>query len=244
MTFQHYTDILLTALQHNPKFDDVIKRKQEILDGVYRIENLDPVSVLFLGFNPAILSCKSRVLAVTQISDHARQFLDAKGIKYTYIDQQDLAGWHKKFQCVIAMDEFFTFADSDQDQQQKIRKICDLATDFVISTLRDYKNQEYKDREFSQPTMVRGKESSRIFVENHDWDLRDRTLWNSTVYEIDSAEGSLITHGPFKRRTMFFKQLAKFSMDAGAVNFLVHKDLMYKSLIKKNYEHVVSIQFD
>jgi len=43
---------------------------------------------------------------------------------------------------------------------------------------------------------------------------------------------------------MFFKQLAKFSIDAGAVNFLVHKNLMYKSLIKKNYEHVVSIQFE
>jgi hypothetical protein len=50
--------------------------------------------------------------------------------------------------------------------------------------------------------------------------------------------------GPFARRAMFFKQLAKFSHDAGAVGYNVHKNLMYKSLIKKNYEHVISIRFD
>jgi hypothetical protein len=64
------------------------------------------------------------------------------------------------------------------------------------------------------------------------------------VYEVAEPASSLETYGVFQRRTMFFKQLAKFSMDNGAVNFLVHKNLMYKSLIKKNYEHVVSIQFE
>ena len=37
--------------------------------------------------------------------------------------------------------------------------------------------------------------------------------------------------------------MAKFSIDAGANNFYVHKNLMYKSLIKKNYEHVITISF-
>jgi hypothetical protein len=140
------------------------------------------------------------------------------------------------------MDEYFTFADSDQAQQEKIAKICNLATAFVVSTIRDYKNQDYKDREFSQPVSVRNGKDTRIFLENHDWDLKDRTLWDTMIYEIEGS--SLKTYGIFDRRTMFFKQLAKFSMDAGAVNFLVHKNLMYKSLIKKNYEHVVSIQFE
>jgi hypothetical protein len=117
-----------------------------------------------------------------------------------------------------------------------------LATAFVVSTIRDYKNQDYKDREFSQPVSVRNGKDTRIFLENHNWDLKDRTLWDTMIYEIEGS--SLKTYGMFDRRTMFFKQLAKFSMDAGAVNFLVHKNLMYKSLIKKNYEHVVSIQFE
>jgi hypothetical protein len=242
MTFSDYTDAVLSALTFNPRFDDVVARKQEILDGVYRTENLEPTSILFVGFNPAILTCKAKTIAVTEISDVAQAFLKTHNVKFTYIDPADLSKYQKQFQCVVAMDEYFTFADSDQAQQDKIAKICNLATAFVVSTIRDYKNQDYKDREFSQPVSVRNGKDTRIFLENHNWDLKDRTLWDTMIYEIEGS--SLKTYGMFDRRTMFFKQLAKFSMDAGAVNFLVHKNLMYKSLIKKNYEHVVSIQFE
>lgn len=242
MTFADYTDAVLSALIFNPRFDDVVARKQEILDGVYRTENLEPTSILFVGFNPAILSCQAKTIAVTEISDSAQEFLKSKNVKFAYINPEDLSLFKKQFQCVIAMDEYFTFADSDQAQQDKIAKICNLATAFVVSTIRDYKNQDYKDREFSQPVSVRNGKDTRIFLENHNWDLKDRTLWDTMIYEIEGS--SLETYGIFERRTMFFKQLAKFSMDAGAVNFLVHKNLMYKSLIKKNYEHVVSIQFE
>ena len=242
MTFADYTDAVLSALIFNPRFDDVVARKQEILDGVYRTENLEPTTILFVGFNPAILSCQAKTIAVTEISDQAQAFLKSKNVKFSYIDSADLPKHQKQFQCVVAMDEYFTFADSDQAQQDKIAKICNLATAFVVSTVRDYKNQDYKDREFSQPVAVRNGKDTRIFLENHDWDLKDRTLWDTMIYEIEGS--SLKTYGIFDRRTMFFKQLAKFSMDAGAVNFLVHKNLMYKSLIKKNYEHVVSIQFE
>lgn len=244
MTFTNYTDAILSALLFNPKFEDQVARKQEILDGVYRIENLEPQSILFVGFNPAILSCRATTIAVTEISDTAQTFLKSKGVKFTYIDPTELCKHSKQFQCVVAMDEYFTFANSDTEQQTKIAKICNLATAFVISTIRDYKNMDFKERDFSQPATVRNSSETKIFVENHDWDMKDRTLWNTMVYEIKEPSSSLITYGPFDRRTMFFKQLAKFSMDAGAMNFLVHKNLMYKSLIKKNYEHVVSIQFE
>jgi len=244
MTFSSYTDAVLSALQDNLKFADAIARKQEILDGVYRLENLTPTSVLFIGFNPTILSCSADTIAVTEISDAAQQFLTDNKVKFTYIDPVDLPQYQKKFQCVVALDEYFTFAESEQDQQNKIFNICQLATNFVISTLRDYKNQDYKEREFSIPAQVRNGTTSQLFLESHEWDQRDRTHWNTMLYEIDRATGSTVSYGPFERRTMFFKQLAKFSMDAGAVHFLVHKNLMYKSLLKKNYEHVISIQFD
>jgi hypothetical protein len=244
MTFTTYTDAVLSALKFNPKFDDVIARKQEILDGVYQIENLEPQSVLFVGFNPAILSCRAPNIAVTDISQTARDFLVEHKVNFTYIDTNDLINYYKQFQCVVAMDEYFTYADSDADQQNKIKIICNLATYFVISTIRDYKNQDFKDREFSAPIAVRNSGKSLMFLESHEWDQKDRSRWNSVVHEIDRDSGDTSTYGPFSRRTMYFKQLAKFSMDAGAGNFQVHKNLMYKSLIKKNYEHVVSIQFE
>jgi hypothetical protein len=244
MTFANYTDAVLSALKFNPKLDEVVARKQEILDGVYQIENLEPQSVLFVGFNPAILSCRAPNIAVTDISADARNFLAEHKIKFAYIDTVDLVDYYKQFQCVVAMDEYFTYADSDADQQNKIKMICNLATNFVISTIRDYKNQDFKDREFSAPIAVRNSGQSIMFLESHDWDQKDRSRWNSLVHEIDRDTGNTNTYGPFDRRTMYFKQLAKFSIDAGAVNFQVHKNLMYKSLIKKNYEHVVSIQFE
>lgn len=243
MNFSNYTDAVLSALKFNPKFEDVVARKQEILNGVYRTENLEPQSILFVGFNPAILSSQAKVIAVTEISQAALNLLDQHGVNYVYIPPAELSNNKKKFQCVIAMDEYFTFFDSDQAQQDAISHICSLATDFVISTVRDYKNQDFKERDFSQPAVIRNGADYKIFVEFHNWDLKDRTRWTTQVHEIDN-NNNLVSYGVFERRTMFFKQLAKFSMDAGAVNFLVHKNLMYKSLIKKNYEHVVSIQFE
>ena len=244
MTFAEYTDAVLAALIFNPRLDDVVARKQEILDGVYRTENLDPTSILFVGFNPAILSCKAGTIAVTEISATAQTFLKTRRVTFTYISPTQLGQYKKQFDCVVAMDEYFTFANSDQEQQIKIANICSLAKNFVISTIRDYKNQDFKDREFSTPALVRNSGATKIFLESHDWDLKDRTLWNTMIYEIDSLNNGMKAYGKFERRTMFFKQLAKFSMDAGAVNFMVHKNLMYKSLIKNNYEHVVSIQFE
>ena len=244
MNFSTYTDATLSALTFNPKIDDQVARKQEILDGVYRTENLEPQSILFVGFNPAILSCQAKTIAVTEISDRAQAFLTARGINFTYIDPAELDAYRKQFDCVVAMDEYFTFAETDQEQQDMIAKICNLATAFVISTIRDYKNMDYKERDFSRPVMVRNGSDNKLFVENHDWDVKDRASWTSMVYEIGYNKNSLTTYGVFNRRTMYFKQLAKFSSDAGSVNFLVHKNLMYKSLIKKDYEHVVSIQFE
>ena len=80
-------------------------------------------------------------------------------------------------------------------------------------------------------------------MESHNWDPRDRSRWTSVVHAIDQTNG-LLTFGPFERHTMYFKQLANFSAVAGADAFLVHKNLMYKGLIKKNYEHVITIKFE
>lgn len=242
--FAKYTDASLTAFEFNPKSQDAVARKQEILDNIYRFHNFTPSSVLFMGFNPVILSTKAKRICVSDISDRARTFLDSKGVTYEYIPTESLGNYLKSFDAVIAMDEYFTFAGSDSRQQELVKEISLLAKEMIISTLRDYKNQDFKDREFSTPAVVRNNSTNKMFVESHDWDINDRNAWNTMVYEITNPENHLTTYGPFDRRTMYFKQFAKFTADAGAVGFTVHKNLMYKSLIKKNYEHVISVRFD
>ena len=68
----------------------------------------------------------------------------------------------------------------------------------------------------------------------------DKNAYTGTIYEVSTQ---MQVYGPFHRRNMYFKQLAKFSLDNAAVNFYVHKNIMYKSTIKKNYEHIITIKF-
>jgi hypothetical protein len=195
-----------------------------------------------LGFNPVVLVDTTKEIFITEISDAARSYLSDAGIQFTYIPREKLIEGKHKFDSVIALDEYFTFANSDNDQKNKVSEICNLALEYVITTCKDYKNQEFKDREFSVPALIKNTRSDNVFLEYHNHDHQDRNSWHTNVYQI--SNNVLDYHGPYARRALYFKQLAKFSHDAGAVGFNVHKNLMYKSLIKKNYEHVISIRFD
>lgn len=242
LTYVEYTDILLNAYKFNSKQQEVLGKKTELLRSIYEYQNLVPETILFFGFSPWILSHKSADVVVTCISQEAVDFLKDSGKRVTVIETKDLAQYSKKFQCVVAPDEFFTFAKTEQEQLEHIRLICSLASEFIITTLRDYKNQDYKDKEFSTPMIVKHTQGNKVFLENHNYDLNDRNSWTSVVYEITNNQ--LQVHGPFNRRQMFFKQLAKFSADSGASYFHVQKNIMYKSLIKKNYEHIILIGMD
>jgi hypothetical protein len=117
-----------------------------------------------------------------------------------------------------------------------------LTNDILITTVKDYKNQDFKEREYSHPVMIKHYNDLTSFIEIHNWDSEDRNFWNTLVYQLNNTSASF--KGTFKRRSLYFKQLAKFCKDYGSNDFLVHKNLMYKSIIKKNYEHVISVRFD
>lgn len=242
MNFESYTSCLLEAFVSHAKTAEVLKRKKDIIDEIAIFHNYSPNKVLYMGFNPAILVDNTKELFVTAISKPARDFLQNSGIKFVYIPQEQLGMYQKKFDSVVALDEYFTFASNDIEQKNKVTEICNLASEYVITTVRDYKNQEFKDREFSSPALIKNSKNTNIFLEFHDHNTHDRNSWQTFVYQI--CNNMLTVSGSYTRRAMFFKQLAKFSHDAGAVGFNVHKNLMYKSLIKKNYEHVISIRFD
>lgn len=241
--FSRFTEAIQRAFQTSLKQDEIVSKKQEILNGVYEYHNLVPSSTLFVGFNPAIFTKKNGKVTVTGITESVKEYLDSRGADYVYASEQEVFAQSQRFDAVVAGDEFFTFADSGPQQQELVKQVCNLAQEFVISTLRDYKNQDFKDREFSAPAVVRGNKSTMIWNEFHDWNQADRNLWTSHLHGIDLSNGIVVADS-FKRHTMYFKQLAKFSSDAGADDFTVHKNLMYKSPIRKNYEHVISIRFE
>jgi len=107
--------------------------------------------------------------------------------------------------------------------------------------MRDYKNMDFKERDFSSPLALYDGKSPQIYIEHHSFDSSDKTEWTTHVYAI--KEDSMKVYGGFYRRSILFKQMARISQDAGSKNFLVQNNLMYKSLIKKNLEHVIGIKY-
>jgi hypothetical protein len=240
-TFAGYTETSVNAFEFNPKSQEVVDRKQEILRSIAQHHGNIPASVLFYGFSPMILASGYKQVSVTQINPQTKKFLDDKGVKYTYVAEEDLGNYRKSFDWVVAVDEYFTFARTEEEQLAKIQLANSLAKTAIITTLRDYKNQDFRDREFSQPLAVHNHADTKLYLEYHHYDYADKNAWTTMVYEMYGNNS--VTYGPFARRSMYFKQMANFSISAGAKQFYVHKNLMYKSLIKKNYEHVISISF-
>jgi len=233
--FSQYTEIVFDAFCLHNKNKDIVDRKQDIIDKITEFYNVSPESYLFVGFNPAILSVQAKEIYVTEISDKIFTWLKSHRPEIRQLDQP------KTVDCIIAVDEYFTFADSDQAQKDAITNMCRLANEIIITTVKDYKNQDFKDREYSQPAIVKNN-GITAYTEIHDWHQTDKNSFTTTTYEL---AGSKTACRPVSnRKTMYFKHMAKFCMDAGATDFLVHKNLMYKSLIKKNYEHVISIRFE
>jgi len=234
--FTNYSDIIFDAFCLHSKRKDIIDKKQEILDRVNEHYNAVTDSILFVGFNPAILSTKAKEIYVTNVSDRIFNWLTNQNIAV-----QPLANL-RKFDTVVAVDEYLTFAKTDSDQRALISQLCFLTNGIVVTTVKDYKNQDFKEREYSQPAIIKTNNQVTAFTEIHDWDLKDKNTWQTSAYKLTDKCSDCL--GTFDRRTLYFKQLAKFSIDSGALDFLVHKNLMYKSLIRRNYEHVISIQFD
>lgn len=235
-SFEHYSDSILKAFLLHPKQNEVIERKQEIITKISDSYNEDFQKILFVGFNPVIFALKSRDIYCTQINANGVEYLTSQKVKI-----KPLTSVKEKFDLIFAVDEFFTFCNSEDEQREIIKKFCHITNSCIVTTLKDYKNIDFKYREFSEPAIIRTDDDINSFTEIHNWSMDDRYCFDTYTYQLrkNSAEHM----GNYKRRTLFFKQLAKITSDAGSTNFLVHKNLMYKSLIKKNYEHVISIDF-
>jgi hypothetical protein len=238
--FSKYGDVIFDAFRLHTKKKEIVERKQDIIDKIVEFYNTSVESVLFVGFSPAILSCchKNKEIYIAEVSDNVIQWLESEGISVKTFDSAE----NKTFDLVIAFDEYLTFAASDDAQRAAIASLCKYSGNLIITTVKDYKNQDFKDREYSQPAIIRSDDQTTAFTEIHDWDQKDKNIWTTALYQLSGEDAQC--RGIYNRRTLFFKQLAKLSMDVGATNFLVHKNLMYKSLIKKNYEHVISISFE
>lgn len=236
-SFTDYNSVIFNAFITHSKQKEVVEKKEEIFSKIFEYYNYTPSNFLFIGFSPYMTCLKGKTITLTETDDTILAWLDKQKIKV-----KPLATASKeKFDCVIAMDEYLTFSDSDEQLKQKISVIRTVCSNLFLTSVKDYKNQDFKDREYSIPAIIKSNNSVRSFTEIHDWSINEKSSFRTFLYELTDRDSKF--HGQFSRKPVYFKQLARFCSDVGAVDFLVHKNVMYKSLIKKNYEHVISVSF-
>ena len=217
-SFTQYSDILLDGFVSNLRSAEVANKKKSILDEILTFYNLSRDSIMFVGFNPWILSMGTTPFSITEVSDDVVAYLREQGCVFEQVELYNTVP--KSVSVIVAVDEYFTFADSDAEQRRLAEQLSSVAQNLIITTLRDYKNQDFKDREFSQPIMVLGPIGNKIYLEYYSYEPYDKNASTSITHVISDQ---LITHGPYARRNMYFKQLAKFSIDAGPLTFMFTK---------------------
>ena len=145
------------------------------------------------------------------------------------------------FDWVIAPDEWITYAESEEQQKHMLGLISKITRKGFFTTMKDYKNMYANQRYFEEPFVLRTNSGDAITIRKRQWDNQDRQAWDQQVYIIHNEE--LYICDIFRRRTMYFKQLAKFTSDLGARSFAVEKQTMYKPAFSKTFEYVVCIKF-
>ena len=146
-----------------------------------------------------------------------------------------------KFDYVIGPDEILTYANDENEQKQMLSMISKIADKSFITTIKDYKNMYSNQRYFEEPFVLRTDKGDAIVVRKREWDQVDRQAWIQENFIIHNEK--LYICETYKRRTMYFKQLAKFSGDLGSTHFSVDKKNMYKPAFSKTFEYVVTIKF-
>ena len=131
--------------------------------------------------------------------------------------------------------------DGELEQKQMLSMISKIARKGFFTTVKDYKNMYANQRYFEEPFTLRTDTGDAILIRKREWLQQDRQAWMQQNYIIHNQE--LIGCGPYKRRTMYFKQLAKFTSDLGATSFAVEKQNMYKPAFSKTFEYVVCVKF-
>jgi hypothetical protein len=164
-----------------------------------------------------------------------------RSIQWVDGDLYDFSVQGIEFDWVIAPDEYLCLQESEEAQKSNINAISKIAKKGFITTFIDYKNLGNNKKHFDEPFQLKSDAGDAILIRSRQWSRTDRQRWTQQNYIIQNQK--LTVCEPYVCRTMYFKQLAKFTSDAGAKNFCVDKKTMYKALFRKEFEYIVVITF-
>jgi len=207
--------------------------KVEILQKLFGGLQIQPKTLLFTHFNPIVLLLEQHYDCVV-VGDQSVKY--AFQSSSTFIDH--IAQIKDTADITIALDEYFTFATTENDQRNLLSDIQKVTSGYLITSLQDYKNNAPHKRNHVES----GVYGDSIIVEQSQIDKNNKQNWQTHIYFIENNR-DLTVVGPLDRRTMYFKQLAKYSSDLGGSDYVIQKNMLYRGFFKKNYEHIITVQF-
>ncbi len=199
-----------------------IPKAQSVIMSAFKELGHQPKEVLSLNENWATLFLKEQGLSVTLIHEHKA---------------------NKKYDTILALDETLCRYSSESTQKQGIVNLLSLLDDngIMLISLRDYRNGNFHRRPLGDTVVNEIDGEQYVTVEVNEHNPRDKQSWSQKMYSIRNNQVfDVINCGD--RRTLYFKQLAKYSNDFNNTNFGVFKDLYWRGTWRRTPEHLLWIK--
>ena len=221
----------------------VIQKKSRVLQDVINEKKPNAKTILAFGLVPELINLELNNCSVTIIepSPAACEFADTlyNALGKTGVIKHKLKDDDKDYDVVLGLNQYITYLDSDQKQQEHISKVFELLKPggMYLSTIRDYKNirtNKFVDEVFTL--------NNHYIMETRQW--KNQTNYTKTVMVITKHKNSteLLEIGPVDRKIIMFKDLARLCTANGGKNFQVHQNKIYKPLYSKTMHHIITME--
>lgn len=150
----------------------------------------------------------------------------------------------KKYDTILALDEFFTYSDDEAHQKEIIENSLSYLQPggILLTSIRDYRNNPVHKRNLGDSSYVNINNTHYVVVEINRPDPVNSQSWSQTNFVIENDDAAT-AYELGNRRTLYFKQLAKYCNDAGCKQFGVLKEHFWKSPWRRSMEHIAWSRF-
>jgi hypothetical protein len=237
------------------RVEQITEKKASILDEVFVSKGVHPNCILSLTFNLVIIDFALQGSDVTFISENQLAIDYAKSVTKFYdlnikCYKMDFVTFciqahqnNEKYDVVLGLDQYFTYAESENEQRDKLHHSLELVDDsgMLLTTLIDYKNLRHNNKIFTDPHFITSNNGDHILISNRQWDIENRKQWVHHSYAINQTTCETVFFPPIIRQAMFFKQIAFHTSAVGWTSFTVHKNKLYKPLYNNHGQYIISI---
>lgn len=145
-----------------------------------------------------------------------------------------------KFDMILAVDEILTWEADESMQRKIVSQLVGLLSPggVMLISLRDFKNSGCHKRPLGDSIYSQLGRDRLVITEVNELDHSDKQRWQQKLHVVANDEQfRCLELGA--RRTLYFKQLARYCMDAGFGEFGTIKDGYWRNHLRRSPEHLL-----